>query len=178
MTCLVLRRWHVDDASSLLTAFASDDLNTQGGPLTGEQEARQWIENWHRAHEAGHGAAFAIAVDDVPVGGVALSNIEHRHDTALTSYWLSEFTRGLGLAFRATAGVATYGFAELGLHRLELGHRVNNPTSCRVATRAGFVAEGVERSKLRYDSERYDVEIHSRLASDPAPDIEALPITP
>ncbi len=177
MTSLVVRPWHLDDAISLLTAFASDDLANQGGPLTSEHDAREWIERWQSGRGAGNAAAFAIAVDDVPVGGVALSEIEHRHDTAWMSYWLSEFTRGLGLATRATAAVAAYGFEELGLFRLELSHRVNHPKSCKVATRAGFIAEGIERSKLRYDDERFDLETHSRLATDPAPDIEALALT-
>lgn len=177
MTSLVVRPWRLDDTLSLLTAFASDDLDNQGGPLATEQDARRWIERWQSGRGAGDAAAFAIAVDDVPVGGVALSEIEHRHDTAWVSYWLSEFTRGLGLASRATAAVAAYGFEELGLFRLELGHRVNHPRSCKVATRAGFVAEGIERSKLRYDDERFDVETHARLASDPVPDLEALSLT-
>ncbi|OUE31259.1 hypothetical protein BFL35_05940 [Clavibacter michiganensis] len=44
-----------------------------------------------------------------------------------------------------------------------------NPASCRVATRAGFAAEGIERAKLRYGDERFDVETHARLATDPPP---------
>lgn len=174
MTSLVLRPWRLDDAVSLLTAFASDDLDSQGGPLATEQEAVRWIEGW----QSGSAAAFAIAVDDVPVGGVALSAIDHRHDTAQVTYWLSEFTRGLGLASRATAAVAAYGFEELSLFRLELEHRVNHPKSCQVATRAGFAAEGLERQKVRFDGERFDVETHARLVTDPTPEIDRLPIDP
>jgi len=40
-----------------------------------------------------------------------------------------------------------------------------------VASAAGFRAEGIERDKLRYGTERYDVETHARLATDPAPAI-------
>ncbi len=161
---------------SLLTAFASDDLDSQGGPLMTEEDARRWIEGWQSGRESGHAAAFAIAVDDVPVGGVALGSIERRHDTAQLSYWLCEFTRGLGLASRATAAVAAYGFEELSLYRLELEHRVNHPKSCQVAVRAGFLAEGLARSKVRGGDERFDVETHARLVSDPAPEIDRLPL--
>ncbi|MGB3257667.1 MAG: GNAT family protein [Ornithinimicrobium sp.] len=178
MTSLVVRPWRPDDAVSLLTAFASDDLDSQGGPLATEQEAVRWIEGWQSGRDAGRAAAFAIAVDDVPVGGVALSVVERRNDTAQVTYWLAEFTRGLGLASRATAAVAAYGFEGLALFRLELEHRVNHPKSCQVATRAGFVAEGLERQKVRFDGERFDVEIHARLATDPTPEIDRLPIDP
>ncbi|MDT7786054.1 MAG: hypothetical protein QOF58_4473 [Pseudonocardiales bacterium] len=36
-----------------------------------------------------------------------------------------------------------------------------------MAVSAGFLAEGVERSKLLYDGVRYDTETHARLATDP-----------
>lgn len=45
-----------------------------------------------------------------------------------------------------------------------------------MATRAGFVAEGVERQKLRYGTQRFDVETHARLRTDPRPDVAHLPI--
>lgn len=69
----------------------------------------------------------------------------------------------------APAGVralARWAFDELGLYRLELGHRTDNPASCRVATRSGFAPEGIERARLRYGALRYDVERHARLADD------------
>lgn len=62
--------------------------------------------------------------------------------------------------------LARWAFGELGLFRLELGHRVNNPASCRVARAAGFLPEGLQRQKLAYEGVRYDVELHARLACD------------
>ena len=99
--------------------------------------------------------------------------IEHRHNTAWISYWVTPAARGTGLASAATAALAGYCFDILGLHRLELAHRVNNPGSGRVALAAGFVAEGIERDKLCYLDEtgqavRFDVQTMARLASDPA----------
>lgn len=51
---------------------------------------------------------------------------------------------------------------------------MNNAASCVVAERAGFIAEGVERAKLKYGDERFDVELHARLATDPEPGDEGL----
>lgn len=78
---------------------------------------------------------------------------------------------------RAAATVADWALGEGGLHRLELGHRVNNPASGAVARAAGFVQEGLERSKLLIDGERLDVVAYSRLPSDPAPSVPRLTIT-
>ncbi len=73
------------------------------------------------------------------------------------------------MATHGCRGLAQWCFAELGLFRLELGHRTDNPASCRVACAAGFTAEGLQRQKLAWDGVRYDVETHARLATDPYP---------
>lgn len=164
-----LRPWHLDDARAVLVAFDSADLDNQGGPLHTVDEARDWIKGLQRGVATDRARALAIAAAGDAVGGVAISAIEHRHNTAWVSYWLSPAVRGQGLAVRATATLARYAFEELGLFRLELGHRVNNPASCAVATRAGFRAEGIERAKLRYGDERFDTETHARLATDRCP---------
>jgi RimJ/RimL family protein N-acetyltransferase len=118
---------------------------------------------------------WAVVQDGTAVGNVGLAAMEVRHQSAWASYWLASGARGRGYASRGLSAVASWAF-DAGLFRLELGHRVNNPASCRVATAAGFLAEGIERQKLRYGEERFDVETHARLAIDPAPKITALPL--
>lgn len=58
--------------------------------------------------------------------------------------------------------------------RLELGHRVNNPTSGAVARCAGFRKEGTERGKFLINGERIDVDIYGRLRADPFPTFEPI----
>lgn len=53
--------------------------------------------------------------------------------------------------------------------RLELLISVANEASKRVATRAGYVREGVLRSLYLKPGVREDTEIWSRLATDPEP---------
>jgi GNAT superfamily N-acetyltransferase len=146
-----LRPWALADAPALRDAFlTTPDLVTQLG-----------------------GANLAtVAAAEAHIAGPLAS--DRRHDTAWLHYWLAGSARGRGLATRALAGAAAWAIAD-GLFRLELGHRVNNVASCAVATRAGFAAEGIERAKLRYGDERFDVETHARLATDPAPAVVPLP---
>ncbi|MBC7443258.1 MAG: GNAT family N-acetyltransferase [Ramlibacter sp.] len=131
-------------------------------------ELRPWGES-----DAGHLLrAFGASDDLAPqVGDADLSTLE-RHDTAWVYYWVSAEARGQGLATRSLASAARWAFEQRDLFRLELGHRVNNPASRIVALKAGFAPEGIERQKLKYEHQRYDVETHSRLRSDPAPEIE------
>jgi ribosomal-protein-alanine N-acetyltransferase len=170
-----LRPWTPEDAPALLSAYKENpDLHAQfgGADLSTVDQARVLISQ--RLPVTGSARNWAIAIDDVVVGNVGLSAIEHTHGTAWVHYWLTSAARGHGYASRALATVAAKAFAD-GLFRLELGHRVNNPASCSVAGRAGFVAEGIERQKLRYGAERFDVETHARLRTDPVPDLEVIP---
>ncbi|MCC2316071.1 GNAT family N-acetyltransferase [Cellulomonas xiejunii] len=173
-----LRPWSLADGPSLQSAVAaSPDLVTQlgGADLRDLEDCTRFIE----AHLQALGPVrydFAITVDGSAVGNVGLSSIDRAHQTAWTYYWVAATHRAQGLGSHALATVSRWALEELGVFRLELGHRVNNPASCRVATRAGFIAEGLERSKLRYGDERFDVETHARLATDPVPPLALLPM--
>lgn len=172
-----LRPWMLEDAPALWAAYRqSPDLKTQFsvGDLATVDQAREYISvqllstvsrrNW------------AITIDGAAAGNVGLSAINRRHGTAWAYYWLTTAARGRGYAGQALATVAAAAFGD-GLFRLELGHRVHNPASCRVATRAGFIREGIERQKLQYGVERFDVETHARLRTDASPDCEMLPLS-
>ncbi|WP_307864759.1 GNAT family N-acetyltransferase [Allobranchiibius sp. CTAmp26] len=166
---VVLRPWMLSDAPALRAAWASNpDLSTQFGEavLDTDLQAEEYLQSSLGFAESARN--WAIVEDGVAVGNVGLAAIEWRHATAWAYYWVAASARGRGYATGALSAVADHAFSD-GLERLELGHRVNNPASCRVAVGAGFLAEGVERQKLRYGTERFDVELHARLCTDPAP---------
>lgn len=178
----LLRPWRDDDAAALRSAVATTpDLVTQlpVAALETEDACTAFVAE-HLALSGDSGRNLAIVMDGEAVGNVGMSAVDRRHGTAWVSYWLAVSARGRGLAARALSTLAAHALDPAGddLFRLELGHRVNNPASCAVATRAGFVAEGVERAKLAYGSERFDVETHARLRTDPAPSTAALEIAP
>ncbi|GGC17376.1 GNAT family N-acetyltransferase [Cellulomonas carbonis] len=177
---VVLRRWTTADGGDLAGAVVeSPDLARQlgGADVTAADSGAAFVAE-HLEPWGPRTFQLAITVDGRAVGNIGLSHVEHVHDTAWVSYWLRASVRGRGLATRALASVSRWAFDELDLHRLELAHRTNNPASCRVAHAAGFAAEGVERAKLRYGSERFDVETHARLRTDPVPDVDALDVLP
>ena len=173
-----LRPTTIDDAPALMAARHGDpELDKQfggSGPVTRSEHAAFIVAEM--CVDPTSQVSLAIDVDGRALGNVGVGAIEMRHNTGWMHYWVAAEARGSGLAARACASLARHAFDHLGVHRLELGHRVNNPASCRVAHRAGFAAEGLERHKLRYGAERFDVETHARLATDPDPDVELLPI--
>ncbi|GAA1030357.1 hypothetical protein GCM10009557_22010 [Virgisporangium ochraceum] len=165
-----LRPWHPDDATAVRAAFAGPDMARQAPePMDAAGAAERWLAARVDDFASGRGWSFAVVDGDGVLGNVAVTDISRRHDTGWLSYWTVERARGRGVASAAAGAVAAWAFEEGGLFRLELGHRTDNPASCVVARRAGFLVEGLERQKLRYGDERFDVEVHARLASDPAP---------
>jgi RimJ/RimL family protein N-acetyltransferase len=163
----LLRPWLPSDAPIVLAAAAEPQMDRQFTvPLDSLAAAQDWIALLadRRAEDTAY--AFAVLDDGVPVGNVAVSNVERRHLTGWVSYWMREGARGKGLATKACRELSAWAFTELGLFRLELAHRLDNPASCRVAVGAGFRREGVERARLLHDGVRYDTETHARLATD------------
>jgi ribosomal-protein-alanine N-acetyltransferase len=173
-----LRVWTRHDAAALKRAVAaSPDLSTEfgGAHLNTVKACADFIDHYLGfRQETGHN--LAIAVKGLVVGSVGLSNIDRRHDVAWAYYWVAAAHRGQGLATRALATMTDSAFRHLDLFRVELGHRVDNLASCAVAKAAGFSAEGIERSKLRFADLRFDVETHARLVTDPTPDLALLPL--
>lgn len=164
---LLLRPWRPDDAPAVLRAFAPEEMARQAGrPVTTNAEALEWIAGREGERAAGTGYTWAVVRDGAALGSVAVTAVNHVHDTGWVSYWTTEAARGTGIAAAGVRALARWAFEGLSLHRLELGHRTNNPASCAVAVRAGFAVEGIERERLRYGDIRYDVERHARLATD------------
>ncbi|MFB8417286.1 GNAT family N-acetyltransferase [Streptomyces albidoflavus] len=172
---LRLRYWEPSDAPAVLGAFATPEMARQSGrPVTTLAEAATWITDRRAAREAGREYSFAVlapgtgdhADEGRLLGNVTLGAVDPVHQTGWISYWTLASARGRGVATTALRALADWSLTELALFRLELGHRTNNPASCAVAHRAGFAVEGLERARLRYGDQRYDVERHARLATD------------
>lgn len=172
---LRLRCWEPSDAPTVLGAFATPEMARQSGrPVTTLAEAATWITDRRAAREAGREHSFAVlapgtgeqAAEGRLLGNVTLGAVDPVHQTGWISYWTLASARGRGVATTALRALADWSFAELSLFRLELGHRTDNPASCTVAHRVGFAVEGLERGRLRYGDQRYDVERHARLATD------------
>lgn len=170
-TGLVLRPWQMSDREAVLAAFTSPDMAHQSRePINTPDAAERWLRARQEDWQQGRGYSWAVVDSkDTLLGQVAVTDVEHRHQTGWVSYWTVPAARRQGVATHAVRALATWAFNQLDLFRLELGHRTNNPASCRVATAAGFLFEGLERQRLRYGQERFDVERHARLATDPAP---------
>lgn len=95
--------------------------------------------------------AFAVTVDDLPVGSVgAVLGEDVERCSAEVGYWLGESYWGRGIATRALEGFTRYAFAAYELERLFAVPLAANTVSCRVLEKAGYRLEGrMRRSAVK-----------------------------
>lgn len=162
-----LRPLRRDDAPAVLAAFGSSADMSRQGDVRDLPSAEAYVARLVDP-AAGH-RAWAVARPDDSLAGVVAVSVDEANRSGWFWYWLNAADRGQGWVTRAAISVASWALHDLGLHRLELGHRANNPASGAVARAAGFVQEGVEREKFLVEGQRIDVLTYGRLSSDPAP---------
>ncbi|MBO1331765.1 GNAT family N-acetyltransferase [Streptomyces sp. VRA16 Mangrove soil] len=169
---LTLRPWAEPDAPAVHTAFRDPTIQQWHSRRTASpDEARELIRGW-RAAWAGevdaHWAVADAATDDV-LGRISLRETLLAGGLTQVAYWTLPAARGRGVAPRAVEALTRWAFDEIGFHRIELNHAVSNGSSCRVALKCGFAAEGTARSALLHRDGWHDMHRHARVRSDPAP---------
>lgn len=162
-----LRELTVADAPALF-AQVVDDAEMHRWSSLGQVTDLASTEAWAASRATPDRVEWAIRTPDGSVGGrVALHRMTGDDGTAEIGYGLFEAFRGRGLARRVVELVTTYGFAELGLRRIELEHAVANVRSCAVATACRYALEGTLRQALDDHGGGWDdAHLHARLSTD------------
>ena len=167
---MILRPSAERDEAAIREVYSEPDVRRWMGwdpEPPDEAEARANIARAARAWDEGSWAVFRIvdAATEQVVGGVNLRLGEY--EIAEVSYFLRGSARGRGLATRAVRLVTRWAFDELGIERIELRVHAENVASRRVAERAGFTREGVERASRAWpDGTRFDSILFSLIAAD------------
>lgn len=164
---LLLRPWRPEDASSVVRAFATPDIqHFHFRRFDTEAEARGWIDACNDGWRLEKSASWAVVdrVTGVVAGRVTLS-LELEDGYGEVSYWVLPDARGRGVATRACRAATAWAH-ELGIHRVELQHSTTNDGSRRVALAAGFTEEGIRRGANLHDDGWHDMVLYSHLAID------------
>ena len=134
----LLRRWRADDADAYWAA-----LESSGGRLWhgSTMESRADVAgtlarrgDW----TTGDHASWALVDGAALLGSISVHRIDRDQDDAEIGYWIAPAARGRGLAGLAVGAACRWAFTDLGLHRIQLFHAVENVASARVAEKAGF----------------------------------------
>jgi len=113
-------------------------------------------------------ACFSVVEleSDELAGEALLWGIDLHNRTAHIGLSLRPAFRGRGLGTDVVRMLCRYGFAILGLHRLQIDTLAENDAMIAVAARAGFAAEGTLRGAAWADGEFLDEVILGQLASE------------
>ncbi len=156
-----LRAWRDADVDELVAACQDPEIVrwTRVPARYGQTEARAYLRQRYDATFAGLTAPFAIvaAGDGRLVGSISLMRFAWTHARGEVGYWLAREARGQGHATRAVKLICAWGFASLGLERIDLLAATGNPASQLVAERAGFRREAVLRSYMRATEGQQDM---------------------
>lgn len=137
-----------------LDGFAAqeDDPVTRQTGFTGtaptREAMRHLLDRARLDHLVGAATYFAMVADGRYAGSIAL-RLSGPPDVGGIGYAVHPACRGRGFTTRALRLLADWAFDSAGFVRLELGAKVDNAASRRAAEAAGFVPEGVFRSRLR-----------------------------
>ncbi|MEO6702712.1 MAG: GNAT family N-acetyltransferase [Jatrophihabitantaceae bacterium] len=133
--------------------------------------AREWYARYEAGRLAGTHEAFAALDPDGRFVGLALApHLDAEAREAELGYLVPVEQRGRGVASELLRQLTDWAFAEREILRAGLVIDVENVASQRVAVRAGYRHEGTMRSTYFKQGLRSDVQIWSRLPSDPPPD--------
>jgi RimJ/RimL family protein N-acetyltransferase len=175
LAAMVLRRPVDEDAPDALLLCTDPEVARWNPVITvvDLESALAWCQ---RPADGTDGAPYTWHAIDGGTGRLlaqcSVFDIEADHLVAGVGYRVAPWARGQHVGRTALDAVTRWAFTELGLARIELHHSVPNVASCRVATGAGYLLEGVPRSQyVDGDGVRQDCHIHGRLVTAPAPDL-------
>jgi RimJ/RimL family protein N-acetyltransferase len=152
---------HVPD----LAATGADPLTQAmtGVPRNYNQaHARAFVAAAERMRLRGEGIAWAAEVDGRFAVNLDLRDVDWTNRACEIGYMTAPWARGRGYTSEAVAAVGRWLLREQRFQRLRLRAAVSNTASQRVAEKAGFVREGVERNALRGE----DLVVFSLIPSD------------
>jgi RimJ/RimL family protein N-acetyltransferase len=131
------------------------------------RDAESFLEYCRQAWAGGTAAGYAIADrQDRYVGTIDLRLSPTDPLLADVGFMTAPYARGRGHQTAALAALCAWGFAVLGLARVEWRATVGNVASRRVAEKVGFTVEGTARRALTHRGTRVDAWVGGLIAED------------
>ena len=166
---LVLRRIQPEDAQALFAIFSDQQAMEFYGhePHRSLDDTREMIAlvqaRYARREELRWG--ITLQGDDQLIGSCSFHHFDWGCRRAETGYALHPAYWRKGIMTEAVSAILTYGFAELGLHRVEAIIDIANTRSKDLLLKLGFTYEGNLRQRYRF-RDRFEDEHYFGLLRD------------
>jgi RimJ/RimL family protein N-acetyltransferase len=167
---VLLRPYRREDVPNLAAACGDPEIprfTTIPSPYT-EVDAREFIARCEIDRRSGRELALAVVEpgDGPLLGGCGLARFEWEERRVEIGYWVAREVRRRSIGTRTVGLLSRWALSDLGMERVELLTDPANEASMRLAERAGFTREGLLREYRPRGSGRWDLVMHSMLASD------------
>lgn len=124
---------------------------------------RSYIKNCELLYQQRREVSFVIWLDDDVVGRIGLHHVDLPNKNAAIGYWLTKEAEGKGIISQSCKALITYGFQELGLHRIEIKAATGNLRSQAIPEKLNFKKEGILRQAEWVNNQYLDLYIYSML---------------
>lgn len=167
---LLLRPFALSDTSAVQRLAGAVEVadTTLGVPHPYENGmAEQWIGSHPGQFDAGTIVTYAITSQEAGtlIGVVSLA-VTSKHQRAEIAYWLGVPYWNRGYMTEAARALVSYGFTEMGLHKITASHFARNPASGRVMQKIGMIQEGLLRRHVRKGDGFEDLVVYGLLAEE------------
>ena len=163
---LILRRFMLDDADSMLKNWISDkEIQSNYGEPVYESLARveELLRKWMSSYLSNDFYRWAIILKENAenIGQIAFCNVDLGHRYADIEYCISRIYQGKGYATEALSSVIKFTFEKTGFNRLQAFHRGKNTASGKVLLKSKMRYEGTLRQSVYYsDDNEYDDRVY------------------
>lgn len=167
---LILRRLEMRDAPDLFDYSRDPQVakHVLWDAQTSVSEARAYVRYMLRRYRTGEPASWGIEEKETGrvVGTIGYMWYQRDNNACEVGYSLARRRWNRGYMTEALAEVLRFSFEELGVHRVEAQHEVENAASGAVMRKCGMRKEGTLRGRL-YNKGRYvDVDLYAMLRED------------
>jgi ribosomal-protein-alanine N-acetyltransferase len=151
---LLLRQIREEDAEALFAIFSDEEVMQFYGsePHRSLDDTREWIRKVQERYARREALRWGITLkgEDTVIGTCSFHHFGADFRRVETGYDLNRaYWRG-GITTEAMSAVLTYGFSELGLHRIEAIIDIANERSKGLLLKLGFTYEGNLRQRYYF----------------------------
>lgn len=160
---LRIRQMQIEDADALYLIKSNPVVTSRYGqmPHRSVDETGAWIQRCLADYERRGTVVwiFTFKHEDIAVGECCFWNFDRDFLCAEIGYELHPVHWNKGIMKEALSAILTYGFIELGLHRIEANPLATNEPSQRLLIKLGFKHEGTLRQRHffggRFEDQEY-----------------------
>lgn len=165
---VVLREPAAADLSALVDLLAVADACRFGLEAHDSAAVRQLIDRASRDRTNGVAFSYAIASSSshAVVGLLQVRQLDPLFEAAEWECTIAPSARGTGVFIEAMRLAASFAFASVGTHRLEIRVPLQNGRASGALRKLGAVQEGILRKSLRRGSEYFDQVLWALLKED------------